>query len=94
MLRSRILWKLYAGYVVLIFLSTIVVGILVSKQVGKETLFEIERSLDVRASLLSETALESFSLTSNLMVQERVRILGNKTNTRFTIVNSDSGEIS
>jgi two-component system phosphate regulon sensor histidine kinase PhoR len=89
MLRSRILWKLYAGYVVLIFLSTIVVGILVSKQVGKETLFEIERSLDVRASLLSETALESFSLTSNLMVQERVRILGNKTNTRFTIVNSD-----
>jgi two-component system, OmpR family, phosphate regulon sensor histidine kinase PhoR len=89
MIRSRILWKLYAGYVVLILLSTIVVGILVSKQVEKETLFEIERSLDVRASLLRDTALESFSLTANLEVQNRVRTLGNKTNTRFTIINYD-----
>ena len=52
MLRSRILWKLFSGYVVLIFLSTILVGVLVSRQVEEETRVEIEQSLDVRVTLL------------------------------------------
>ena len=43
MLRSRILWKLFTGYVILILLSTAIVGVLVSKQVKKEGLIEIER---------------------------------------------------
>ena len=94
MLRSRILWKLYAGYVALILLSTIVVGVLVSNQVEEETLIEIERSLDVRAALLSDVASESFSLSSHLQVQERFRTLGDKTNTRYTIIKSDGTVIA
>jgi two-component system, OmpR family, phosphate regulon sensor histidine kinase PhoR len=89
MFRSRILWKLYVGYVALILLSTIVVGVLVSRQAEKETLMEIEQSLNVRAVLLRDVALESFSLSSYLKVQERIRALGNKTNTRFTIIKAD-----
>ena len=58
MLRSRILWKLFSGYVVLILLSTIIVGVLVSRQVEEETRVEIEQSLDVRATLLRAVALE------------------------------------
>ncbi|MBT5469677.1 MAG: PAS domain-containing protein [Nitrospina sp.] len=89
MLRSRILWKLFAGYVILILLSTIVVGVLVSKQVEEQTLLEIERSLDVRATLLRGLALELFSVSPHKNVQERIRSLGKKTNTRFTIIRLD-----
>ena len=42
MLRSRILWELFAGYVVLILLSTAIVGVLVSKQVEEETARQVE----------------------------------------------------
>lgn len=87
MLRSRILWKLFSGYVVLILLSTIIVGVLVSRQVEEETLVEIEQSLDVRAILLRAVALESFS--SDTKVQKRIRTLGLNTNTRFTIIKPD-----
>ncbi|MGK0179393.1 MAG: two-component system phosphate regulon sensor histidine kinase PhoR, partial [Nitrospinales bacterium] len=85
MLRSRILWKLFSGYVVLILLSTIIVGVLVSRQVEEETLVEIEQSLDVRATLLRAVALESFS--SDTKIQQRIR--GLNTNTRFTIIKPD-----
>jgi two-component system, OmpR family, phosphate regulon sensor histidine kinase PhoR len=87
MLRSRILWKLFSGYVVLILLSTIIVGVLVSRQVEEETRVEIEQSLDVRATLLRAVALESFS--SGTQVQKRIRALGQNTNTRFTIIKPD-----
>ena len=42
MLRSRILWKLFTGYVILILLSTTIVGFLVSKHIQKEALIEID----------------------------------------------------
>ena len=64
MIRSRILWKLFVGYVVLILLSTVMVGVLISKQVEKETLKEIEQSLNVRATLLRGMALDIFSVSS------------------------------
>ena len=89
MIRSRILWKLFAGYVVLISLSTVIVGILVSKQVEKETLKEIEQSLNVRATLLRGMALDIFSVSSKKKHQERIKSLGKVTNTRFTIIRLD-----
>ena len=89
MLRSRILWKLFSGYVVLVLLSTIIVGIFVSRQVEEETLTEIEQSLSVRATLLRGLALESFSSDSDKNVQQLVKKLGEKTHTRFTVIKSD-----
>ena len=70
MIRSRILWKLFVGYVVLILLSTVMVGVLISKQVEKDTLKEIEQSLNVRATLLRGMALDNFSLSSKKKYQE------------------------
>ena len=89
MLRSRILWKLFTGYVILILLSTTIVGVLVSKHVKKEALIEIERSLDVRATLLRGLALEMFLISTDAKVQERIKSLGEKTNTRLTIIKVD-----
>ena len=87
MLRSRILWKLFSGYVVLIFLSISIVGILISKQVEEETLSEIERSLYLRATFLQNIALELLSNSSNIKIQDRIKNLGKKIDTRFTVIN-------
>ena len=87
MLRSRILWKLFSGYVVLILLSISIVGILISKQVEEETLSEIERSLYLRATFLQNIALELLSNSSNIKIQDRIKNLGKKIDTRFTVIN-------
>ena len=87
MLRSRILWKLFSGYVVLILLSISIVGILISKQVEEETLSEIERSLYLRATFLQNIALELLSNSSNIKIQGRIKNLGKKIDTRFTVIN-------
>ena len=87
MLRSRILWKLFSGYVVLILLSISIVGILISKQVEEETLSEIERSLYLRATFLQNIALELLSNSSNIKIQVRIKNLGKKIDTRFTVIN-------
>jgi len=87
LLRSRILWKLFSGYVVLIFLSISIVGILISKQVEEETLSEIERSLYLRATFLQNIALELLSNSSNIKIQDRIKNLGKKIDTRFTVIN-------
>lgn len=89
MLRSRILWKLFAGYAALISLSAIVLGVLVSKQVEEEAMEEIEQSLDARATLLRGLALELFSSSIGKEVQRRIKNLGEKTHTRFTIIERD-----
>ena len=89
MLRSRILWKLFSGYVVLILLSISIVGILISKQVEEETLSEIERSLYLRATFLQNIALELLSNSSNIKIQGRIKKLGKKIDTRFTVINSN-----
>jgi len=87
LLRSRILWKLFSGYVVLILLSISIVGILISKQVEEETLSEIERSLYLRATFLQNIALELLSNSSNIKIQGRIKNLGKKIDTRFTVIN-------
>ena len=52
MFRSRILWKLFAGYVVLILVSTAIVGLLIARTIEQDTLDETRESLVARAALL------------------------------------------
>ncbi|MBV1878219.1 MAG: cell wall metabolism sensor histidine kinase WalK [Pseudomonadales bacterium] len=56
MLKSRLFWQLYAGYITVIITSTIIVGVLVSRQVTENSLEEIHHSLAVRAELLAQIA--------------------------------------
>jgi len=65
------------------------VGVLISKQVEKETLKEIEQSLNVRATLLKGIALDIFFASSKKKDQELIKSLGKVTNTRFTIIKLD-----
>ena len=98
MLRSRLFWQLYAGYIAVIVTSTIIVGILVSRQVTENGMEEIHHSLAVRSELLAQIARPV--LNNSMLQQEQDRgnasklaalqktivQLGLKTDSRLTII--------
>lgn len=91
--RSQLLWRLYAGYVITIIISTLIVGVLVSRQVTENSSQEIHQSLTVRTALLAEIALQSFGENLNSInfdkLQTAITELGQSTQSRLTIINVD-----
>jgi len=94
MFRSPLFWRLYAGYVVVILISTLIVGMLISKQVEDSSISEIHHSLAMSSELLAEVAkptLQHVSQTSSESpyqdsLQERIIHLGKNTQTRLTAI--------
>lgn len=94
MLRSPLFWRLYAGYVVVILISTFIVGILFSEQIENSSIREIHHSLAVSSELLAEVAkptLEHVSQSSSespyqASLQERIVFLGKNTQARLTAI--------
>lgn len=89
MLRSRFLWKLYAGYSVLILISTLIVGILISQRIEGDTLEEIRQSLKARAIFLQELASRHLEKSPSEAFQNRVHALGREIDTRLTVIDVD-----
>ncbi|HUU46173.1 MAG TPA: ATP-binding protein [Acidobacteriota bacterium] len=92
MRRSGFIWKLYAGYVVLILLTVAIVGVMVSRTIERDTLAQIQDALRTRAEMMRGllAAPHDSSLTAAYpFLQERIRPLGRETNTRLTIIGSD-----
>ncbi|MFP6806691.1 MAG: ATP-binding protein [Pseudomonadales bacterium] len=56
MFRSQLLWRLYAGYVTIILCCTLIVGVLVGRQVTENGMRDIQQSLVVRSKLLAQVA--------------------------------------
>ena len=98
MFRSKLLWRLYIGFATILFISTVIVGITLSRQLSENTLEEIQNSLSVRSEMLSEIA-EDFFLTrpdSNFsaVTQDTVVRLGRATNTRLTVITPEGWVIA
>jgi two-component system phosphate regulon sensor histidine kinase PhoR len=93
MFHPRLLWRLYAGYVVIIVISTLIVGVLISRQVSENGTGEIHQSLSVQTELLAEIARKSFhQLSSSLSrdsLQQSIVKLGKITRSRMTIIDID-----
>jgi two-component system phosphate regulon sensor histidine kinase PhoR len=89
MLRPRFLWKLYAGYVVLILLTTAVVGIFVAQRIVQESLQETHNTLRAKAVLLRDIATPALTSGTDSQFQERLRLLGTAIGTRLTVVHAD-----
>ena len=98
MFRSQLFWRLYASHVVIILISTLIVGVLVSKQVNENGLRDIHQSLAARAQLLVEIAkpvlLERSTIygagaPQNSLLQEKLVRLGDDTASRLTIIGND-----
>lgn len=90
MIRSRIFWKLYLGYVVLILLTTIVIGILVGRRIELDLLDETRAGLTEKAMLLRELAaspdVDAFAAT--------IRRLGREAPTRYAVFDAAGNPIA
>ena len=101
MFRSQLFWRLYAGYVAIILISTLIVGVLVSRQVTDNGMQEIHHSLAVRSEFLAEIAKfslgEAPTYKNNGLIQDPRRNplqqmvvkLGNNTESRLTVITND-----
>jgi two-component system phosphate regulon sensor histidine kinase PhoR len=89
MFRSRFLWKLYVGYAALIVLTAAVAGLVVSRHLAQDSLQETRRTLQTRASLLRDIAASALDSAEHVRLQEHLRLLGDASGTRFTVIKDD-----
>lgn len=99
MFHSRLFWRLYTGYVAVIVISTIIVGVLISRQVTENSLREISESLAVRSELLAEIARPVLSLPPKQSVgtgllQNTITQLGKNTGSRLSVISLDGTVIA
>lgn len=78
MFRSQLLWRLYAGYVVIILSAMLIVGVLVSREVANNGMEEIHHSLEARSQMLLEIARQALR---DETVQAKAKIKSGDDNT-------------
>ncbi|MFT7186203.1 MAG: two-component system phosphate regulon sensor histidine kinase PhoR [Pseudohongiellaceae bacterium] len=96
MFRSQLFWRFYAGYIVIILISTLIVGALVSQQVEENNMLEIKHSLAISSELLAEVAKPTLVNASLYLsgsdylkpLQQKIVLLGQKTESRLTVIDS------
>ena len=95
MLRSylfnpSLLRRLFLGYVVIILSLTIIISILVSRQINENTLDDLHHTLYTRALFLAELSKPALQDPQNKGAanQQTIIELGKNTESRFTIINS------
>ena len=92
MWRSRILWRFYAGFAVLMVATMGLVGTLISQSVVRETQAEIDRQLDREARMLHDIAAALWtdsSQASEEALEHRIAGLGVALETRLTVMAAD-----
>ncbi len=88
LLRSRILWKIYAVFVAVIVIAAVIVSVVVSGVIEERTLADVRRALGVRSQMLSRLSrpiLESGRVAEG---DEWIKTLGKETKTRFTVISA------
>jgi two-component system phosphate regulon sensor histidine kinase PhoR len=89
MLGSRFLWKLYAGYAVVILLTALLVGVLVVRGFERDLTDQIQASLHNEALLLQDIAQPYVDAPPDSSFQHRVWLLGSRADTRMTVIAAD-----
>ncbi len=87
--KSRLLWKLYSIFVVIILLSAVIVGSLTGAYIKRKTLNEVKETLTVRATFLNELSTRYLQTENFVQLQVAVKLLGLKTATRLTVIDFD-----
>jgi len=88
----RLLWKLYLGFVALVVLTTVIVGVLVGHRVEAESLAQVESDLRGESLLLREVARDSLGDRERL--RRRIDLLGEDLPTRLTVVGADGAVLA
>ncbi len=89
MRRTRIVWKLYAGIVLLTLLTAAIVGMLAHLTIARESRVEVEVTLAQHACLLRDLARPAFADAGDPGLQARLRQLGLETGIRLTVIDAD-----
>jgi two-component system phosphate regulon sensor histidine kinase PhoR len=87
--RLRFLWKLYAGYAVVILITAILVSVLSIRGFERDLTLEIQDSLHSEALLLHDIALPYVDSPPDSAFQHRVWALGAHADTRLTVIAAD-----
>ncbi len=94
--RIGFVWRLFAGFCVLILVTAGIVGFLASGFVERETLAAVDRQLENEARLLHNIAVVGLTQPDNSEAQralrEMVTTLGGSLGTRFTVMD-DGGVV-
>jgi len=88
LLRSLILWKIYAVFVAIILLAAIIVSSGVSRLIEQRTLGEVRQTLEIRTLLLSSLVLPHLGEEAATL-QSMIKKLGHETRTRFTLIGNE-----
>ena len=86
MLGSRFLWKLYAGYAVVILITAVLIGVLAVRGFERDLTGQIQSSLHSEALLLHDIALPYVDAPPDSAFQHRVWALGARADTRLTVI--------
>ncbi len=89
MLGSRFLWKLYAGYAVVILITATLVGVLVVRGFKRDLTDQVRSSLRSEALLLRDIAAPYVQAPPDSAFQQRVWMLGARADTRLTVIAAD-----
>jgi two-component system phosphate regulon sensor histidine kinase PhoR len=89
MFRSRFFWKLFAGYIVLILLSTATIGLMASRRLSRDALAEIQTDLQVRTKLLEEMLEAQVGRKRAADLGAEVQRLGKASAARVTVIDLD-----
>ena len=89
MLGSRFLWKLYAGYAVVILITAVLVGVLSVRGFERDLTRQIEASLHSEALLLEDIAFPYVDAPPDSAFQHRVWTMGSRSETRLTVISAD-----
>lgn len=86
MLRPRFLWKLYASYLALLMLSIAIVGMLVARHTSQTIHGTVRDTLQTRAFLLRQLALQVLDASDPQSFSPDLRSLGAAIGTHITII--------
>ena len=86
MLRPRFLWKLYASYLALLILSIAIVGMLVARHTSQTIHGTVRDTLQTRAFLLRQLALQVLDASDPQSFSPDLRSLGAAIGTHITII--------
>jgi Methyl-accepting chemotaxis protein (MCP) signalling domain/Single Cache-like len=92
--RSRLFWKLLAGYVAVTLLPVIIIGALMAWRIERAALQEEARGLQAKAVLVRALVTPALAQGGDQPVQGRVRSLGQEIGTRLTVLGADGAVVA
>lgn len=94
MLPSRIFIKLYASYAAIIIFCTLIVSLMIERQIEQESLIEIEKNLKSQALMLRDRIPAAFLSLGGAELQSLVQRLAEDIDTRITLVAADGAVLA